>query len=328
MSAVRRTNFGKVTQSGARRNRRRRAVFFAASENNSLEVLKRLMTTNNHDGKAPRVSLKKARPTRAVSLEELRADLRARGVEQGRHLIVHSSLSAIGRVEDGPAGFLRALREVLGSEAVLAMPSFNMFEERWSCLETPGNTGLLTETLRRLPGTIRSLHPTHSVSLNGPGAAEFAAGHEKARGGLDVGTPLHKLARAGADVLMVGVNFRRCSLVHVSESILELDYQDIAYPGYDRSGVLVDAAGREIPYAAAQFPGDSEGFDIVERELRRREKLKEGKIGEAVSFLARGTDILDACLDLLRGDPAALLCEKKTCPVCPARRRKVASPAS
>lgn len=268
----------------------------------------------------PGKSKRKERPTRDVSRAEILASLHTLGVTANRHLIVHSSLSAIGRVEGGPQGFLSALREAIGSRAILAMPSFNKPLEPWLTLETPGNTGLITETLRLAPGTVRSLHPTHSVSLQGPQAERFAAGHEKARGGLDRDTPLHRLSDDGADVLLVGVNFRRCSLVHVAESVAELSYQCFPYPGYQLSTTVIRPDGTSLIYSPTQFPGDSNGFDAVEETLRKREKLTEGKIGEAYAMLTGAQDILDVSLALLKNDPAALLCSDDRCPVCPTRR--------
>ena len=49
-----------------------------------------------------------------VTVESLRADFEALGIEKGMVLLVHSSLSAIGWVCGGPVAVIIALQEVLG----------------------------------------------------------------------------------------------------------------------------------------------------------------------------------------------------------------------
>jgi len=55
--------------------------------------------------------------------ERLVDSLRSAGVQYGVDLLVHSAMSRIGYVEGGPKTVVDALREVIGPEANLLMPS-------------------------------------------------------------------------------------------------------------------------------------------------------------------------------------------------------------
>lgn len=56
-----------------------------------------------------------------VAMPELAAQLRALGVPEGGVLLVHTSFSRIGAVENGPLGLIGALQAVLGPTGTLKM---------------------------------------------------------------------------------------------------------------------------------------------------------------------------------------------------------------
>ena len=71
-------------------------------------------------------------------------------------------------------------------------------------------------------------------------------------------------------------------------------------------------------------PGDSKAFVHVQNELEKRGQIHHCKVGDADSLKFDAMDCLNATLDLLMADPAVLLCDKPTCPVCPPSRRHIA----
>jgi len=260
----------------------------------------------------------------AWTCDPLREHLADRGgVGPGDILIVHSSLKAIGWVEGGPEVFVRALQAALTESGTLLMPTFTRPQPDgvFYLDATAGRTGLATETFRKMPGVLRSRHPTHSVSAWGRRAAEFAEGHDRTSG-LGVGSPFHKAALAGADVLMIGCPLTACSLVHVAEAVVRVPYLGkVCYPGYDRTLTLVDSSGRQTEVPPRDPPTDSAGFIVVQEELQRRGVLERCRLGAADCLKFSGRACLDAATELLRRDPAALLCHNAGCPVCPAARQ-------
>ncbi len=261
-----------------------------------------------------------------VTRSDLIADLRRLGVSSGDSLIVHSSLRVIGWVEGGPDAVIDALQAVIGPEGTLAMPTFCPPRPRFIVAETPCDTGLIPETFRRRADVLRSIHPTHSVAAWGARAAHVVAGHEHATA-LGVDSPLHRMAELGASVLMTGVDCRRCSLIHVAEALRRVPYLSVPYPGYDVPITVVQVDGRSTVYCESEVPGDSSGFLVVQEECERRGQMIHGRIGAADCLMAGGRELLSAALDLLRRDPAALLCADADCAVCVASRRLVAGPA-
>src|SRR5947209_4832214 len=129
--------------------------------------------------------LKKNKP--AVNHEDIVSGLRKLGLRGGEIVTMHSSLSSFGWVDGGPETVIAAVREVLGPEGTILVPTMTL----WSSLirEKAGNAplipydpdhspcdknmGSIPETLRRLPGAIRSVHPMESVAAIGKHAAEL-----------------------------------------------------------------------------------------------------------------------------------------------------------
>jgi aminoglycoside N3'-acetyltransferase len=259
----------------------------------------------------------------AWTCDQLREHLADRcGVGPGDILILHCSLKAIGRVEGGPETLVRALQAALTDGGTLLAPTFTQPQPDgvFHLDATPSRTGLVTETFRKMPGVRRSRHPTHSVSAWGRRAEEFVEGHDRTSG-LGVGSPFHKAALAGADVLMIGCSLTACSLVHVTEAACRVPYLGkVWYPGYDRTLTLVDSSGKRTEVPPRDPPTDSAGFVVVQEELERRGALERCRLGAADGLKFSGRACLDVATELLRRDPAALLCHNPRCPVCPAAR--------
>ena len=59
----------------------------------------------------------------ALTVEQLVEDLKAIGIQKGDTLLVHSSLSRLGYLKDGPKTFIEALLEAVGENGNLLMPT-------------------------------------------------------------------------------------------------------------------------------------------------------------------------------------------------------------
>lgn len=255
------------------------------------------------------------------AVRDLVGHLRALGVREGDRLAVHSSMKALGWVEGGALAAIHALQTAVGANGTLLMPTMTPPMERFVVTETPSYTGLLTETLRRSPGAVRSCHPTHSATAWGRDADVIASGHPEATA-LGIGSPFHRLAERGGKVLLLGVDCRRNSLIHVGEALWRPPYLGVVfYPGYDRDLLMVLPDGREVVVPPRDNPGCSGGFNVVQDELASRGQLVTGTVGDARSYLMLGEHVLQATCDLLARDPGALLCDDAGCAFCSAARR-------
>src|SRR6185437_16802448 len=113
-----------------------------------------------------------------VAMSELAAQLRALGVPEGGVLLVHTSLSRIGPVENGPLGVIGALQAVLGPNATLVMPSMT---DDYDCPFDPRKTpcrgmGVVADVFWRMPAVLRSDSP-HAFAAIGPEADRITPAH-------------------------------------------------------------------------------------------------------------------------------------------------------
>ncbi|MDR2832322.1 MAG: AAC(3) family N-acetyltransferase [Streptococcaceae bacterium] len=150
--------------------------------------------------------------------EQLKKQLATIGVNPKGVLKVHLSYKAIGELENGGDTVLEALMEYM-KEGLLVLPThtwrnINDMNPVFDVLYTPSCVGYLTESFRQKKGVVRSLHPTHSVSAIGKGAEELVKGDELLTSPCGKGGAYHKLYEANAQVLLIGVNFMRNTIVH------------------------------------------------------------------------------------------------------------------
>ena len=162
------------------------------------------------------------------------------GVHNGMSVIVHSSLSSLGRVHGGAGAVLSSLRTVLGPSGTLVAPTFT-----WQVADPdPFRTGVpdaeviarraavpsfhpdlpstgmgaVSELLRRLPGSVRSGHPQASVAAVGARAADIV---RRQALGFAVGrdSPFGRLHDLGGHILLVGVGHDRNTFLHHAETL-------------------------------------------------------------------------------------------------------------
>ena len=81
--------------------------------------------------------------------------LRAIGVVSGSILLVHTSFSRVGPVDEGPLGLIDALRGALGPGGTLAMPSMTDDDDRpFDPKSAPcAGMGIVAETFWRMPAS-------------------------------------------------------------------------------------------------------------------------------------------------------------------------------
>ncbi|MFI9270783.1 aminoglycoside N(3)-acetyltransferase [Kitasatospora sp. NPDC052896] len=184
-------------------------------------------------------------PVERHAVEELAGALRELGLSPRTGvLLVHASLRAVGPVAGGSTGLLAALRAALGPEGTVvgytatpensdtsrlhaeatagldaaalaayraAMPPFDPL--RTPCSPTMGR---LSEELRTTPGALRSAHPQTSFAALGPLARELLEDHPP-ECHLGERSPVGRLYKAGAQVLMLGAPLTRCTVFHLAE---------------------------------------------------------------------------------------------------------------
>jgi aminoglycoside 3-N-acetyltransferase len=232
----------------------------------------------------------------SVTRDRLARDLVSIGVEPGITLVVHSSLSSIGRVVGGAPTVVSALIDVIDDTGTLAMPaatpqcadpaSWTEAGVEFDLRTTPTTMGAIPETFRTWPGTLRSDHPLESVCARGPAAAEITTEHPLAFS-EGPGTPFGKLHDLDSRILLVGVGFNRCTALHFAESLVTT--RRLTTVRFPRSEF-----GRRVWVEVPNVADDNDThFPIVGERFVAAGKARLGTIGEADSVLMSMRDLVD-----------------------------------
>jgi aminoglycoside 3-N-acetyltransferase len=268
---------------------------------------------------------------------QLTEDLRELGLREGAAVLAHTSLRAIGKIEGGAETLLRAFRAVLGPDGTLMVPTFtydhtdpagwanppSTVEELESMRrlisvfdvdETPANPhwiGAFPEVVRRQPDACRSNHPIVSFAAVGANA-RFLTEHAPFHFPLGSNSPLARLHQIDGYVLLIGVDHKVNSSVHLAEIWAEAPY-------VHRSVTL--KTGSDAWTVMKGSPECSEGFGKLEPLLRQSRILRRGYIGNAESQLMRQRAVISMAVAVLQGDGAGLLCDRPDCRWCALARK-------
>lgn len=160
--------------------------------------------------------------------EDIKKQLAFLGVPQDRPVTVHTSLRAVGKVENGAEGFLAALTEhVTAKGGLLCIPTHTWHrcgDESLLTLDILSDDvciGTLPRIASVLPGVHRSEHPTHSLAVFGESAkAEAFIAHDKEiSSSSDPAGCLGQLERENGSILLIGVGQDKNTFIHVTEEM-------------------------------------------------------------------------------------------------------------
>lgn len=252
-----------------------------------------------------------------LTKQQIVDDLRALGVGPGMTVMVHSSLSALGRVEGGANTLIEALIEAVqpgGTVAMPAMPGSDVFD-----IETSSSTvGTVTEIFRSYPGVTRSFHPSHSACAIGPRTEYLLADTLDHPTAIGSESPWGRLSRLTEGyVLLLGVDQDRNTLLHHPEEVVRAPYLSTIERRYRAEDGSVQTKALRL------FPGPHRDFIGLEPLIRDGNAMRIGKVGKAVARLMHAGTTVEIVTEALRRDPAAVLCDNPSCDDCVMQRAKI-----
>ncbi len=199
---------------------------------------------------------------------------------------MHSSFRAVRPIEGGPAGLIDALRDALGPEGTLVMPSWTgdadtPFDPR----TTPAaeDLGIVADTFWRLPGVLRSDH-AEAFAAAGPHAAGIVAGPLPLPPHIPE-SPVGRVYVLDGQVLLLGVNHDANTTLHLAELLGNVPYR---VPRY----VTVLQDGRPVRIDYGENDHCCRRFMLADEWLRERGLQQEGKVGYAEARLFRARDVV------------------------------------
>lgn len=246
-----------------------------------------------------------------ITREALAEQFRAAGIAPGDTLLVHAAMSRVGYLENGPQTLVDALRDALGPDGNLLMPtspnaSFQIEYARenpvFDVSASPSRLGAVTEYFRKLPGVKRSAHPTEPVAALGPDARWLTEGHLGEPTPYTADSPFARLYQKHGKILYLGVTLDNAGTnLHTLE-----DAVDFKYPVY---------AEGWFPFTVVDEQGNTHRVKtrVHNPEFSRRRRCdellplfeREGaakkiRIGEAEAWLFDGQKMFATMLDAYR----------------------------
>jgi len=240
-------------------------------------------------------------------------DLTSLGLRRGDCVMMHSSLSALGPVDGGAETVVDAIRDAIGPDGTLIVPAFrdNLWEtpddftnSDCDCTSAdglcpsgqPGFQGVIAETVRRRPGSLRSCHPTHSWVALGPDARDVLVGHRRSPTICGPGNPFEALLARDGRLLLLGVAVNSVTLWHYYEEKLRVPYLGHYWPAERHHNHCV--TGRRIYY---EYPG------IMQDVCRSAGILHTAPVGKSTSALMRAVDFEQFLATVMADDPFCLV---------------------
>ncbi len=246
----------------------------------------------------------------SITSKDIKSGFENFGFGCGDRLMVHSSLSSFGRVEGGAEAVIEALMDLVGTQGVILMPSFNhgsAFRASepgvFDPLKTRCTNGLIPDTFWRMEGVHRSLNPTHSFAAWGSDAERYTKNHHLT---LTTGedSPLGLIARDDGYQLNIGTTHHTTTAKHLAETINRspcLGYRAEAYPVRLPDGRIVQH--KTWAWRERGCPITDSG-KYIESEMERLGLQKKGYIGKSLVTYFKLQDLLKVILNMLNNGHA------------------------
>ncbi|MBP3633067.1 MAG: AAC(3) family N-acetyltransferase [Oscillospiraceae bacterium] len=222
------------------------------------------------------------------------------GIKKDDKVTVHTSMKAIGPVENGAEGLLDALREYL-CDGFLLIPTHTWLGIRerpyYDRHQTPPCIGALPTVAAFHPDAVRSLHPTHSVAVFGKEAAAYVAKEKTFTSGTPADNCLSRLYQEHGKILLLGVGFESNTYIHAVEEALNIpnrmNPETVCIGMLDEAGQvkMVDFHGHRtegLPYSISVH------YPVFEKPLAYLGAVSYGTLGNAKVLCCDAVKTADA----------------------------------
>lgn len=230
------------------------------------------------------------------------------GVRRGDVVLAHVAFDQFVGFTGSPADVIRTLQQAVGDSGTLLMPTLPFqgvvldYVARGQVTDlkrTPSAMGLVTEIFRRMPGVIRSVHPTHPVALWGAQAAALARDHHLAATPCGKGSPYLHLLDLRGKILFLGARFNTMTFYHGVEEVIapRMPFSPFTAETYelqtrDADGALWTTKTKLFDPAVSR----RRNVDILVPPLKQRRQWHEGRAGLLRVVLVEAQAVLDLCI--------------------------------
>jgi aminoglycoside N3'-acetyltransferase len=236
-----------------------------------------------------------------LSRAHVAGQLRTLGVREGGILLVHTSFRAVRPVEGGPLGLIAALRDALGPDGTLVLPSISGDDDHpFDPRATPpaADLGILPALFWRQPGVLRSSHFAGFAAI-GPRAEHIVSAPLTLPPSMP-GSPISVIHELDGQVLLLGVGHDSNTLLHLAELLGGAPYR---VPRY----YTALENGRPVRVDYGENDHCCQGFARMDAWLRELGLQADGPVGHAQARLARARDLVRIAVEQLARDPLVFL---------------------
>lgn len=232
------------------------------------------------------------------------------GIKPNDTLLIHSSYTAIGKVDGGADTVLDVFMEYLKDGGLLIFPThswitINKDNNIFDPTTEPACVGYLPNLFMKRPGVIRSLHPTHSVAAIGKDAVDYTSGEEFNTTPCPRNGCWGKLYDRKAKILFLGCTMKSNTFLHGVEEWNEISDRlssDITlYKIKMPDGSLHDLPSHR--HGCSSSDNISFNYDRVQPLFAKLGAIKYGKIGRANSILGDAVMMADIITKMLKITP-------------------------
>lgn len=236
------------------------------------------------------------------------------GIKKNDNLLIHSSLFQLGIIENGVKGFDRAVKETIGQDANIVVPTFTYSFRRKEIFDVKKSKsdytiGVYSEFLRKNSKSIRSLDGLFSMSCIGPASKDLMEMRSKHSFGKK--SIFQRLFDQKFKILSINVpyTFGISAFMHV-EKIAKVFYR------YDRKfeGNLIDYQKKKrktFQYHFARkekiFRKNQSNREIVGKLLEKKNISKAIKYKNSKIFSINCKQFEDYTLELIYKNPKIML---------------------
>jgi len=234
------------------------------------------------------------------------------GIGEGETLLVHSSLESLGPIDGGAETVVSSFLHLLGPSGTLLMPGLSYLQEPHHLHDTRKTAccvGALPEYFRKRPGTLRSLHPTHSMCGFGKDAEELFAEHFLDSTPCGEHSPFRKISERPAKIVMLGCGLRPNTTMHAIEELLRPPYllkkEEFEYLITDENGLE-----HSKKYFRHDFAGWEQHYERIAELPGSGSFIRRGRVLEAEIFVLDAQKLRAAVLSKMLEDELFFVLKK------------------
>lgn len=240
----------------------------------------------------------------AFNSSQLLELLRGLGVQPGDVVCVHSAFDQFLGFQGHVGDALKVLQQAVGEQGGLMMPTqpftstaidYVRKHPVTDIARAPSTVGMITEILRRTPGAVRSINPTHPVALWGRRGVALADRDWEAGTPCGRGTAYHRLIDADARILMMGTGLQPMTFYHFIEELIEpqmpfspFTREVFELKSRNRAGEVFESRMRLFEPG----PSSRRRMSLMEPDLRAAGAWRAGRVGRLEVISLRAVQVL------------------------------------